>query len=1022
MRKLTFFLTLLLAATGLQVKADNVLLEGPGTLANEQYTFESGTLFSGSDTTKVIRLVFLDTVNHETSSTNYRHVAIGELYLTDGSGTSVTLTADNVSTNAQETAQGEGPTTGLFDGITTDNSTYTWYWHSKWSGASSDGNFHYLQIAVPNNASLSNGFKLKWISRRVQAAPSTVLVITGQTAESVQNQYDALKTGGSAITSITALTELSNTTPYYLEASEGAKRGAYYYNGKNASYLYTTGYLSINGFAADPNQQFLLIKSPSGKTTSYNQTTYDVYYAYNVGAKKFIAYAATSEANTGRVALQDDPAAVIFKASGSGYSAAPFVLSFNNGANDMGISNSYTYGAITFYNSVTDGGNCTKIVPVTGATVENAADVIQYVKDFEEYGEVYDPTLAHLNAYVSYNSGADGVDALSDSISKYTIADGDATSTKVSKTNKLKALLASLPTDADIPNKVMNSQDGLPGSYTAFSETDASSTTQTGSVYKWTSPLLTVPEGTTKLRLTVTTTNTAAKYGDHVFFTMSELYLYDASGNKLTLSADGITSNAQASNEGSIANLVDGLNSTFFHSAYSGSGTADPGEDHYLELTLPSAITSLKVGFDSRSQNGNNVPTTIIVTPIDTKAEAKEALQEMVKLATYTNGEGWEIGTRLNSYVSTEAYTTALAAANTALENASATENDYTTATTNLETACKALKLNQPADGTFLRVRATALNQSTMPYLLSANSTYKTTRAAFGDGGTASSIFYYKDGKFINFENGYYIANNTNDGSGFLFYDSSLSTGTSIAFTEAANGTTGCYNVLYKDDASRALYAMSATSDNVTYIYADGGGKTALGNGYNFWLEDVSTFPVSVSSAGFATLYMPVAVNIPTGVTAYTATRSGDYLVLTALSGVIPANQPVILEASEDSYNFTLNTENTDAANAGALTGVLATAAHVNGSYTLQQPDGEEVGFYLYNDTDTNYMKGFKAYVAGSVASGAHALLFQTPATGIVSAGNAVQAPKAIYDLQGRRVSRAVKGVYVIDGQKVIVK
>ena len=40
--------------------------------------------------------------------------------------------------------------------------------------------------------------------------------------------------------------------------------------------------------------------------------------------------------------------------------------------------------------------------------------------------------------------------------------------------------------------------------------------------------------------------------------------------------------------------------------------------------------------------------------------------------------------------------------------------------------------------------------------------------------------------------------------------------------------------------------------------------------------------------------------------------------------------------------------------------------------------------------------------------------------TAIASVVNGVKTPKAIFDLSGRRVSKTAKGVYIVDGQKVI--
>ncbi|MBR6926681.1 MAG: hypothetical protein IKH52_05685, partial [Bacteroidaceae bacterium] len=91
-------------------------------------------------------------------------------------------------------------------------------------------------------------------------------------------------------------------------------------------------------------------------------------------------------------------------------------------------------------------------------------------------------------------------------------------------------------------------------------------------------------------------------------------------------------------------------------------------------------------------------------------------------------------------------------------------------------------------------------------------------------------------------------------------------------------------------------------------------------------------------------------------------------------------------------------------------------------AYILAQ-QGDQVGFALLNDSERN-IAGFKAYYISTAAGEAPAfLLFDDgTVTGINAVNAAAQNGAAVYDLQGRRVSNAQKGVYIVNGQKVLVK
>lgn len=163
----------------------------------------------------------------------------------------------------------------------------------------------------------------------------------------------------------------------------------------------------------------------------------------------------------------------------------------------------------------------------------------------------------------------------------------------------------------DVLPITLTTADGLPGKFT-------------GDCNEYTTRLFEFEEPVKSIRFTVITTNTtdtltsysydglSAGYGPGFpFFTMSEFKVYDADGNVITLNEDAFSSNAVATNEGSLANLADGSTSTYFHGTY-WKGTL-PQAYHYLEVVLPEPMKSFKLKWYLRV-NRKNMPTTIGIT------------------------------------------------------------------------------------------------------------------------------------------------------------------------------------------------------------------------------------------------------------------------------------------------------------------------------------------------------------------------------------------------------------------------
>lgn len=553
--------------------------------------------------------------------------------------------------------------------------------------------------------------------------------------------------------------------------------------------------------------------------------------------------------------------------------------------------------------------------------------------------------------------------------------------------------------------------------------------------YHFDSKVITLSKPTSKLRFRVVGTVQGKNGGGpndpsglYPFFTMAEFYLYDADGKQVTLTADNFKTNAQetkssSDNVNTVAHLCDGDKTSIFHSSYS----TTPNTYHYIEVTLPTAMQSFKFSFDGRS-TATNVPAMIQIFDDDAIAAADvedQVLQGRPSLQSLYNSTGYSIGTNYQQYTyngDANVYTSARTAANDVLQKYSGalTADEVNTAKTNLETAAAADKftINTPADGSYIRIRATSSADNGMPYLTSDLSDVegKTIRAALVSGANtaANSIFYYKDQKLIAYGTGYKVT--LDDVS--LGYKGIVD-GTAVIF-KAATEATSEYNVVYNagSKGNRKLYANVSGSKYFTDAWSVDGNH----NRCRFWLEKVQSLPVSVSAAGYATLYAPVALTIPENVQAYTASFADSKVTLTPIEGTIPANTGVVIEAAEGNYNFAITT--TEATATSDLRGDVATANvdAASAAYILGKTDAQGVGFFKLNSTDREIKGGRAYYVAPN--GGAAAYLFNGNITGLEAIKTALNDANApIYDLSGRKVAKAVKGgLYIKNGQKFIVK
>lgn len=706
-------------------------------------------------------------------------------------------------------------------------------------------------------------------------------------------------------------------------------------------------------------------------------------YLYNASGNSFVR----KSDNTAKLELGLEQAEITFGATGN--ANYPHTISVDG----KFINHSQTWVCTDYQTQ--DDGNRWMIIEV-GAADETAVG--------NRFVEAKTALLSHVksiaNTCLQSNVDYTGNATLQSAVTSNAYESTDSYAQVLVKKDALKNAVIAYNVDA--PAKTLSDLDGLPGAgYN--DETDNKAYR-----YIWNSETLSFPTPVKKLRFKVLETNTKKAQNGHQFFSIGEFRVLDASGKEVSLNAENFVTNAQESTEGSLENICDKKTSTFFHSTWS----ADTYEDHFIQIELPEEMSQLKLSFDSR--NGNNVPTLVVLSGVTTaneQAELKALIDEALSSPIYVSYKNANlIGSGLNQTTSFTAFTKA---GEVYAKGEAATSAEIVSARFALLNARNAaVVLNKPANGTFIRIYSSAASQAAMPYLSSEASTVDANRAAYLVGkegeNEAKTIFFYNGNKLLAYETGYYLENISN----FAGYKG-ITNGTSIQFSEAANSAAGCYNVKFNDN--RFLYTKASGSN----YYTDAG-RSAPNDGFNFQMEYVKSLPLSVGAAGYATLIAPVALEIPAGVEVYTAAFEDGKAKLTSISDVIPANVGVVVKAAQGTYNFNITT--TENVVTSALSGMPNTANVASESAAFILANGKHgIGFYKLSSANRT-IHGFRAfYTAPAEAQAVSAFLLEDNVTGIEEIEtSADKAP--IYDLSGRRVAKAEKGVYIQNGRKIFVK
>lgn len=325
-----------------------------------------------------------------------------------------------------------------------------------------------------------------------------------------------------------------------------------------------------------------------------------------------------------------------------------------------------------------------------------------------------------------------------------------------------------------------------------------------------------------------------------------------------------------------------------------------------------------------------------------------------------------------------------------------------------LEALVASVQLNMPVAGKFYRIH------NDNKYITSGVTGGRIALSETNN--DAASVYYYDGSHLLAYGTGLYIGLNASDWTFEAVGSNDIS---AIEFIAAANGVVAKYNI---KSGGRWLHR---TDD-----YVNRCSSNTCGNAHNWTIEDVTWLPVAMNKeVGYATLYSPVELNCYGRVKAYTGKIDGDVFKLNEQTAV-PANTGVVLELIPgaevvDNYVYLPVQDATVTVSENELAGTCAAEYVSEDAYVLSKVDGV-VGMYkaLKNQEEgASWLNnGFKAYLPATAGGGARFLVFNFGTeTGIDELkGENGNVKAEIYDLSGRRVQNAQKGLYIVNGKKVV--
>lgn len=190
-------------------------------------------------------------------------------------------------------------------------------------------------------------------------------------------------------------------------------------------------------------------------------------------------------------------------------------------------------------------------------------------------------------------------------------------------------------------------------------------------------------------------------------------------------------------------------------------------------------------------------------------------------------------------------------------------------------------------------------------------------------------------------------------------------------------------------------------------------------NGY------VTTLPtntnITISAAGWATYCSnhPLDFTNVTTLTAYTASKDGNVVKFNKVTGKVPANEGLLVKGESASVPVCASADPVT----NLLVGVTAETVKTANTVFVLMKGSKGIGFY--KNTNDFTLRANSAYLRAEDVEGSTARAFialDDETTGIADVKAVKEDAEGMFDLQGRKIAKPTKGLYIVNGKKIVVK
>ena len=433
----------------------------------------------------------------------------------------------------------------------------------------------------------------------------------------------------------------------------------------------------------------------------------------------------------------------------------------------------------------------------------------------------------------------------------------------------------------------------------------------------------------------------------------------------------------------------------------------------------PSSLT----GFTYEVNNGPSEAKTITVSGSNLTANISLSLGESNYEMSLTENSGYTNSLTLTQTAGAVAATTIYVRLKAGLAVNASYEETITVTSTGVDNKSVSLagSVTAPEAANFTWDLTTATyDEITDPDIVTWSSSYATMTNSSKSGGTSASNYLGGDSNSRTSSRIY--ASNTltiTPASGYAI--------TSIVFTATSSNYANALQSSTWSNASAAVDDKTVTVTPTTgyaSISATIGGTCGL-TAVKVYYEEVTSIPVAISAAGLATFACGHALDFTSvdGIEAYIAKENGSKIELEKVNKV-PAGTGVLLrsvsgaaKAADVPVATTADDVTGNLFKRGTGAAVATDAGEGKTNYVLGKHEGK-VGFYKAGGMT---VATDKAYLQTTVAAARIDIEFD----GDVTAIETVKSEKAnneYYNLAGQRVANPTKGLYIVNGRKVVVK